>query len=63
MGMSAASEPLNFFVVVIYMIFNLLIVFSSLFMAAPLKMVALTTSRIYLMVYLIDITNIDKICD
>ena len=32
-------------------------------MAVPLEMVALTTSRIYLIVYLIDITNIDKICD
>ena len=32
-------------------------------MTAPLEMVALTTSRIYLMIYLIDITNIDKICD
>ena len=26
-------------------------------------MVALTTSRIYLIIYLIDITHIDKICD
>ena len=26
-------------------------------------MVAFTISRIYLMIYLIDITNIDKICD
>ena len=32
-------------------------------MAAPLEMVALTPSRIYLMIYLKDITNIDKICD
>ena len=32
-------------------------------MTAPLDMVALTTSRIDLMIYLIDITNIDKICD
>ena len=39
-----------------------IIVFSFL-MAAPLEMVALTTSRIYLMIFLINITNIDKICD
>ena len=32
-------------------------------MTAPLEMVALTTSWIYLMIYLIDIKNIDKICD
>ena len=32
-------------------------------MIAPLEMVTLTTSRIYLMIYLIDITNIDKMCD
>ena len=35
----------------------------SFFMTAPLEMFALTTSRIYLMIYLIDSTNIDKICD
>ena len=29
----------------------------------PLEMVTLTTSRINLMIYLIDATNIDKICD
>ena len=29
-------------------------------MTAPLEMVALTTSCIYLMIYLIDTTNIDK---
>ena len=45
------------------MIHDLLIVFSSFFMTAPLEMVALTTSRIYLMIYLIDITNIEKNCD
>ena len=33
------------------------------FLLAPLKMVALTTSRVYLMIYLIDITHVDKICD
>ena len=61
MGTSAASEPLNSLVIVIFMIYDLLIVF-SFFMTTPLDMVALTTSRIYLMIYLIDITNIDKIC-
>ena len=45
------------------MIYDLLIVFSSIFMTAPFEMVALTTSRIYLMMYLIDITDVDKICD
>ena len=45
------------------MIYDLLIVFSSFFMTAPLELVALTTSHIYLMTYLIDITNIDKIFD
>ena len=45
------------------MIYDLLLVFSSFIMTAPLDMVALTTSRIDLMIYLIDITNIDKICD
>ena len=33
------------------------------FLLAPLKMVALTTSRIHLMIYLIYITHIDKRCD
>ena len=32
-------------------------------MTAPLEMVTLTTSRKYLMIYLIDIINIDKLCD
>ena len=32
-------------------------------MTATLEMVTLTTSPINLMIYLIDITNIDKICD
>ena len=45
------------------MIYNLLIAFSSFFMTAPFEMVALTTLQIYLMVYLVNITNIDKICD
>ena len=44
------------------MIYDLHIVFSSFFMAAPLKMVALAALRIYFMINL-DITNIDKICD
>ena len=39
------------------------LIFSSFFMTAPLEMVAFTTSGIYLMIYLIDIANIDKICD
>ena len=38
MGTSVASEPLNFFV-----IYNLLLVFSSPFMTAPLEMAALAT--------------------
>ena len=45
------------------MIYDLLKVFSYFFMTAPLEMVALTTSRIYLMIYFTDITNIDKICN
>ena len=32
-------------------------------MTAAFEMVALTTSRIYLMIYFIDITYIDKICN
>ena len=44
------------------MIYDLLIVFSP-FLTSPLEMVALTTLWIYLMIYSIDITNIDKICD
>ena len=32
-------------------------------MTAPLELVTLTISRIYSMIYLIDITNIDKIYD
>ena len=58
MGTSAASEPLNFFIIVIY---DLRPTYSFLlFMTVPFEMVAMTTSRIYLMIYLIDITNIDK---
>ena len=60
MGTGARSEPLNFFIIVIY---DLLIVFSSFFMSVPLEMEALITSQIYLIIYLIDITNINKICD
>ena len=45
------------------MIYDLHVVFSSFFMAAPLEMVALAALQIYFMVYLMDITNIDKICD
>ena len=46
------------------MIYDLLIAVSFPFMFALLEMVELTTSRIHLMIYLIDtcITNIDKIC-
>ena len=47
----------------LYMIYDLLKVSLSFFMTVPLEMVALTTSRIYLMICLIDITNIDNICD
>ena len=46
------------FIIVIY---DLLIIFSYFFMTAPLEMVALTPSLIYIMIYLIYITNIDKI--
>ena len=62
MGTSGASEPLNFCIIVIY---ELRPTYSFLptFLTAPLEMVALTISRIYLRIYLIDITNIDKICD
>ena len=42
------------------MIYDLLIVFSSFLMTATLEIVTLATSRIYLMIYLIDITNIDS---
>ena len=45
------------------MIYDQLKVFSSFFLTPPLKMVALTTTRNFLMIYLLDITNIDKICD
>ena len=45
------------------MIYDLLIVFSSPFLSDPLEMITLTFSEINLMIYLIDITNIDKICD
>ena len=61
-GTSVASEPLNFFIIVIYDLWpTYSFLLSSL--TATLEIVALTTSRIYLMIYLIDITNIDKICD
>ena len=58
MGTSAASEPLNFFIIVIC---DLWPTYSVLL--APLKMVSLTTSQIYLLIYLIYITHIDKICE
>ena len=50
-------------VILLYMIFDILIVFSFPFLTDPLKIVELTTSRIYLVIYLIDITHIDKICE
>ena len=50
MGTSAAREPLDSFIIV-FIIYGLLIVFSSFFMNAPLEIDALTTSRIYLMIY------------
>ena len=40
------------------MIYDLLIVFPSFFVTVPLEMVPLTTSRIYLMIYLIYIFQI-----
>ena len=45
------------------MIYDLLIFLSPFFMTAPLEMVALTNLHIYLIVYLINITYIDKISD
>ena len=33
------------------------------FTPAPYEMVALTTSRIYFMIYILDITNMYKVCD
>ena len=49
MGTSASSEPLNsFYDCNAIMICDLLIVLSSFFMTAPLEMVTLTTSWIYL---------------
>ena len=57
MRTSAVSEPLNFFIIVI-LIYDLLIFLLTL----PLEKAALTTSRIYFMIYVLDITNIDKIC-
>ena len=58
MGTSAASKPLNFFIIVIYDLWP-----AYCFLLAPLKMFALATSRTYLMIYLIDNTHLDKICD
>ena len=45
MGTSVASEPLNFFIIIIYF-YDLLPTYSFLF--EPLKMVAMTTSWFYL---------------
>ena len=52
MGTSVASEPLNFFIIVIDDIWP-----TYGFLLAHLEMVALTPSQIYLMRYLIDITT------
>ena len=57
MGTSAAGEPLIFFII-LNMIYDLLIVLSFLMTVA----FEMTTSMIYFMIYLIYITNIDKIC-
>ena len=62
MGTSAASEPLNFFIIVIYDMWPTH-GFLLFFMTAPYEMIALTTSRIYVMINLIYYTNIDKICE
>ena len=44
MEMSVASEPLNFFIIVIqYVSYDLLIVFSSPFLTASLELVGLST--------------------
>ena len=63
MGTSVASEPLNFFIIVICDLRPTYSFSPPFYMTVPLEMVALTTSRIYLMIYVIDITHIDKICD
>ena len=63
METSAASELLNFFIILIYDLRPTYSFSPPFCMTVPLEMVALTTSRIYLMIYLIDITHIDKICD
>ena len=62
MGKSAANESLSSFIIVIY---DLWPTYSFLHfnITEPLEMVALTTSRIYLMIYLKDVANIDKKCD
>ena len=61
MGTSAASEPLNSFINVIFDL-RPTYSFHSLFLTTPMEMVALAISQNYLMISLIDITNIDKIC-
>ena len=60
MGTSIASEPLNFFIILICEIW---IFFSSPSLTAPYEMVALTTKRINLMLHSINVANIDKLCD
>ena len=59
MGTSAAIEPPDFFIIIV--IYDLWPTYS--FLLAPLKMIALTSLQIYTMIYLIDITHIDNICD
>ena len=60
MGTRTPSEPLNSFLIVIN---DLTYSFLSPFLTTPMEMVALITSRICLMIYLIDITHIDHTCD
>ena len=45
------------------MIYDLVMIFSYLFVTVILEMVALATSWIYLMIYALYIANIDKKCD
>ena len=58
MGTSAAIEPPDFFIIVIYDLWP-----TYSFLPAPLKMIALITSWVYQMINLIDITHFDNICD
>ena len=60
MGTSAASEPLNSFIIVIYDLWPTYF-FLLLFHNYAFRNGRIDHFRIYLMIYLIDITNIDKI--